>query len=64
MDFDPCLCYGRMEMSIDFFAIWQVLEGSNVDNLTMVIMYSLLIYGGLSKFDLVSKLVCLGLMGW
>jgi len=47
MDFDPCLCCGRLEMSIDFFDIWQVLEGSNVDNLTKAIVDFLLIYASL-----------------
>jgi hypothetical protein len=53
-----------MQMFIDFFDIRQVLEGSNVNNLTVVIVDSLLTYSGLSNFDLASKLVCLGLMGW
>jgi hypothetical protein len=63
MDFDPCLCCGRMEISIDFFYIQQVLEGSNVDNLTKVIVDSVLTYGGLWEFDLASKLVCFGIDG-
>jgi hypothetical protein len=52
-----------MEMSVDFFDIRQVLEGSNVDNLTKVIMDFLLTYNGLSEFGLASKLVCFGING-
>jgi hypothetical protein len=48
MDFDPCLCCGRMETSTNFFDIQQVLEGSNVNNLTKVIVDFPLIYNGLS----------------
>ncbi len=50
-------------MSVDFFDIRQVLEGSNVDNLTKVIMDFLLTYNGLSEFGLASKLVCFGING-
>jgi hypothetical protein len=63
MDFDPRLCYGRIETSIDFFDIQQVLEGSNVDNLIKVIVDSLLTYGGFKKFDLAFKLVCFATNG-
>jgi hypothetical protein len=52
-----------METSINFFDIQQVLEGSNVNNLLKVIVDSLLTYDGLSKFDLVFKLVCFATNG-
>jgi hypothetical protein len=41
----------------------QVVEGSHVDNLTKVIVKSLLLYGGLLEFDLALKLICFGVDG-
>jgi hypothetical protein len=43
-----------------FLTLFQVLEGSSVDNLTKVIVDSLLTYDGLLEFNLPSKLVCFG----
>jgi len=39
----------------------QVVEGSHVDNLTKVIVKSLLLYGVFSKSNLALKLVCFGI---
>jgi hypothetical protein len=53
-----------MEMSIDSFDIKANFgRNSSVNNLTKVIMGSLLIYNGLSDFPLASKLVCFGIDG-
>jgi hypothetical protein len=38
----------------------QVVEGSHANSLTKVIVETLLLYGGLSEFDLALKLVCFG----
>jgi hypothetical protein len=46
-----------------FLTLFQVLEGSNVDNLTKVIVDSLLTYSGISESNLASKLVCFGVDG-
>ncbi len=39
------------------------MEGSSVNNLTKVIVGSLLTYNGLLEFDLAFKLVCFGVDG-
>jgi len=50
--------YGRMETSIDSFEIAASSRRFSVDNFTKVIVDFLLTYGGLSKSNLASKLVC------
>jgi hypothetical protein len=61
MDFYPCVCRGRVEMTPNFLTLQQVVEGSHVDNLTKVIVKSLLLYGVFSKSNLALKLVCFGI---
>jgi hypothetical protein len=41
----------------------QLVNGGTIDNLTKVIMDNVLQYGGLSKFDFVSKLISFGANG-
>jgi hypothetical protein len=41
----------------------QLVNGGTIDNLTEVIMDNVFQYGGLSKFDLVSKLISFGANG-
>jgi len=41
----------------------QLVNGGTIDNLTKVIMDNVLQYEGLSKFDLVSKLISFGAHG-
>jgi hypothetical protein len=63
MDFDPCLCCGKMETFPNSFDIVANFGRFCANNLTKVIVGSLLTYDGLSKFDLVFKLVCFGVDG-
>jgi hypothetical protein len=58
MDFDPCLCCGKMEMLINSSDIVASFGRFCANNLTKVIVGSLFTYDGLSKFDSASKLVC------
>jgi hypothetical protein len=40
------------------FNLWKVIDRAIVDNLTLLIVYSLVDYGGLSEIDIANKLVC------
>ncbi len=63
MDFDPSLCTKGWRHLLILLKLQQVLKGSSADNFTKVIVDSLLTYGGLSKSNLASKLVCFGANG-
>ncbi len=63
MDFDPSLCMEGWRHLPILLKLQQVLSGFSVDNFTKVIVDFLLTYGGLSKSNLASKLVCFGVNG-
>jgi len=61
MDFYPCVCCGRVEMTRPILLmLQQVVKGSHVDNLIKVIVEALFLYGGLSKSNLILEFVCFG----
>jgi len=63
MDFNLCLCCGRMEMFTKSFDNVASSKRFSVDNLMKVIVESLFIYSGILEFNLASKLVCFGVDG-
>jgi len=63
MDFNLCLCCGRMEMFTKSFDNAASSKRFSVDNLMKVIVESLFIYSGILEFNLASKLVCFGVDG-
>jgi hypothetical protein len=59
-----CMLWKGGNSSQFFWHYKQVVEGPHADNLTKVIIKSLLVYGGLLESNLALKLICFGTNLW